>query len=256
MICLIVCLVMIGGIVPLHAEGLSLKEAKSAFRTGNAMYQEGDFENAIDTYEEVIAAGFDSGPLYYNLGNAYYRTSDFARAILNYERALHRMPNDDDLKHNLEMARLMIVDQVEPVPRIFLWDYWDSFRDSLPISALTSLAFAAFVVILAAISLVILACGFRIRRLGLFAGSAAVIVLAVTILFLVTKVSRLARDDYGIVIEEVVEVKNAPDAEGPSAFILHAGSKVKITDRVGEWIQVRLLDGKVGWMIDTGIEII
>jgi tetratricopeptide (TPR) repeat protein len=247
---------MIRGIVPLHAEGLSLKEAESAFHTGNAMYQEGNFENAIDFYEEVIAAGFDSGPLYYNLGNAYYRTGDFARAILNYERALHRMPNDDDLKHNLEMARLMIVDQIESVPRIFLWDYWDSFRDSLPISTLTALAFAAFVVILAAISLVVLSRDFRTRRLGLFAGSAAVIVLAVALLFLVTKVSRLARDDYGIVIAEVVEVKNAPDTEGPSAFILHAGSKVRITDRVGEWIQVRLLDGKVGWMTETGVEII
>lgn len=256
MIGFLVCLILVGSVAPLHAGDLSLKEAESAFRAANASYQEGDFEGAIDIYEEIIAAGFDSGPLYYNLGNAYYQTGNFARAILNYERALPRMPNDDDLKYNLEMARLMVVDQIEPLPRIFLWDTWDSLRNSFSISTLTALLYAAFVVVLAGISLIVLSRGVRTRRLGLYAGSAAVIILAVTILLLITKVSRLTRDDHGIVVAEVVEVKNAPNPEGPSAFILHAGSKVKITDRVGQWIQIRLVDGKVGWMTETGLEVI
>ena len=32
-------------------------------------------------------------------------------------------------------------------------------------------------------------------------------------------------------------------------FTLHAGSKVQITDKIGNWIHIQLANGNKGWMI-------
>jgi SH3-like domain-containing protein len=37
-------------------------------------------------------------------------------------------------------------------------------------------------------------------------------------------------------------------------FIIHAGTTVEITDELGEWVKVKLEDGKEGWMIFGDLE--
>ncbi|MEJ2543653.1 MAG: hypothetical protein P8Y99_06265 [Calditrichaceae bacterium] len=39
-------------------------------------------------------------------------------------------------------------------------------------------------------------------------------------------------------------------------FILHEGTKAKIERIAGEWYEVRLADGKTGWLKSTNMEII
>ncbi|MFW5916294.1 MAG: tetratricopeptide repeat protein, partial [Bacteroidota bacterium] len=56
----------------------------------------------------------------YNLGNAYYRKNQLAPAILNYEKALLRDPGNENINHNLELARTQITDKVENIPDFFL----------------------------------------------------------------------------------------------------------------------------------------
>ena len=103
---------------------------EQSFDQANLLYQQNKFGEARDAYEAIVHEGFVSGELYYNLGNAYYKTGDLGKAILNFERALRFMPNDDDLKHNLQLANLMIVDRIEPTPRLFLWDDWDGVKSA------------------------------------------------------------------------------------------------------------------------------
>jgi len=38
----------------------------------------------------------------------------------------------------------------------------------------------------------------------------------------------------------ITSVKNAPDAESSDAFVLHAGVKVTVIERVETWIKIRL----------------
>ena len=103
---------------------------------GNEAYQAGDFAAAIDAYVAVLEAGFESADLHYNLGNAYFKAGDLGRAILAWERARVRAPGDADVEANLELARRLTVDVVEPMPRFWMISAWWWWVDLVPRAAL------------------------------------------------------------------------------------------------------------------------
>lgn len=245
--------------VILVAMGCSISLAQTPeelFQQANKAYNEKKFEEARDLYQTVFARGYESGELYYNLGNAWYRTGNVARAILNYERALKRMPGDDDVVHNLTMASQMITDKIEPAPRLFIWDYWDALKGAFSLDGLTWFAYAMFVLALGSISGYLLLRTFSLRRMALLSALVFSIVCIGTTTLGVAKHADLERTDVAVIVSDITTIKNSPDANSSDAFVLHGGVKVQITDRVNQWVKVRLADGKVGWMESTAAEII
>ena len=97
-------------------------DAGPAVQQGNSLYQQGKFAEAVAAYEAILQAGYTGGELSFNLGNAYYKQGNMGKAILHFERALRFLPADDDVRHNLQLANLQIVDRIDPAPRLFLWD--------------------------------------------------------------------------------------------------------------------------------------
>ena len=94
------------------------------FQNGNRDYAEGKYQQAIEEYSQIINFGYESGELYFNLGNAYYKLDEIGKAILCYEKAKLYMENDESLIQNLEIARLKVIDKIEPVPELFLNIWW------------------------------------------------------------------------------------------------------------------------------------
>ena len=55
----------------------------------------------------------------------------------------------------------------------------------------------------------------------------------------------------------MLTVRSTPSESGTSLFILHEGRKVSIKDNsMKEWKEIRLEDGKVGWVPASAIEAI
>jgi SH3-like domain-containing protein len=73
---------------------------------------------------------------------------------------------------------------------------------------------------------------------------------------LITRLGDVTRTDEGVVMSQIVTVKNSPDPKSSDAFVLHGGVKVQLIDRVGSWSKVRLADGKVGWLEGSAVEVI
>jgi tetratricopeptide (TPR) repeat protein len=229
---------------------------QQVFDQANKLYEQNKFAEARDAYESILRNGYSSGELYYNLGNACYKLGNIAKAILNYERALKEMPNDDDLRHNLQLANLMVTDKIEPTPRLFIWDYWDRLMEWFSLREITWITYALFVLSIGFLIAIIFSPSYRIRRGAALACAASALLLIPALVMFLAKVSDLRSEDAAIVTADITTIKNSPDPKSSDAFVLHNGVKVQITDRLSDWTKIRLADGKVGWMEKSAAEII
>src|SRR3984893_1583787 len=91
--------------VLLAGTSIGVAQSNPQFAKANQEYAAGDFNAAINDYEELVRSGRDTPNLFYNLGNAYFRKKDLGRAILNYERALALDPHHAEAQANLRIAR-------------------------------------------------------------------------------------------------------------------------------------------------------
>ena len=97
-----------------HAYSQSQSTLEASYRSADALYQDGQYQQAVEKYEQ-IASSIQNGAVYYNLGNAYFRLGNRGKAILNYERAKRLMPRDKDTNFNLKVAKTQNVDSFDLV---------------------------------------------------------------------------------------------------------------------------------------------
>jgi SH3-like domain-containing protein len=65
---------------------------------------------------------------------------------------------------------------------------------------------------------------------------------------------KLTSHSTAIIMSPSVTVKSSPDKNGTDLFIIHEGLKVSIIGRSQGWKEIKLSDGKVGWLPDETIE--
>jgi hypothetical protein len=95
------------------------------------------------------------------------------------------------------------------------------------------------------------------RKLGFFGAIAMLILFLLGNLFAWQQKVELSDRRGAIIIEGAVNVKSTPAKDGTDLFILHEGTKVHITDdSMRDWKEVRVPDGKQGWVESKQIEVI
>ena len=223
---------------------------------GDSAYIKNDFASAIQIYESLLQQG-EAPEIYYNLGNCYYKTDDIARAILNYERALLLSPGNADIRANLEIARSKAIDKVTPVPEIFFITWIKSLVNSQSSDAWARTGIASFLLLLVSLAIFFFTQHIKWKKIGF---SAAILFLIVTVLsnlFASQQKSYLTNRNDAIILSPSVTVRSTPSESGTSLFVLHEGRKVEIKDNsMREWKEIRLEDGKVGWVPSSSIEVI
>jgi tetratricopeptide (TPR) repeat protein len=224
-----------------------LPAATAAFRAGNAAYEQGRYEEAAAAYAKAEAAGAADARLYYNQGNALFRLNRLGGAILAYERARKLAPADPDIEFNLRFARSRIVDKTpEPALNAFSQALWNLHAGY----SLRSGVWAAFA---------LFALGFAALAGGLFAGSAGRIaafgisLLAFCALLafspsLWLRVRHQETAGRAVVLEPVAELYSGPGEKYELLFRAHEGTAFDIVERRGEWLSVKLPDGKGGFI--------
>jgi tetratricopeptide (TPR) repeat protein len=230
--------------------------AQTAFEKANNLYQKGDYDNAIITYESILKSGQESVGVYFNLGNCFYKQNKVAPAIYNFEKALLLDPSDAEVQNNLSFAQKMTVDEIQAVPQVgfakLLQDITASFHYD---------------------TWAWIAVGFAFVFLGCFLGyyfssttSLKRVFFSLMILCLLSTVisaaSGFAQKNYtqnekpAIVFAEVASVKSEPKAVSQESFVLHAGAKVYILEEMNGYYKIQLLDLKQGWIEKTAVKIL
>lgn len=245
-----IVLILLLGIAQFINAAVTKEEADQA-------YQANDFAAAIEKYEAILNTEGESADVYYNLGNSYYKEKNIAKAVLNYERALLLNPGDADIRFNLEMARSKTVDQITPVSEVFIVTWMNSLINVMSEKEWGVIGILSFWLML--VSLIVYIFGRRIlyKKIG-FTGVVVFLLIAIGAnIFASSQKAELINRTGAIVMSPSLTVKSTPNESGTDLFVLHEGTKVYVEDdSMREWKEIRLEDGKKGWVQTSTIEII
>jgi len=180
----------------------------------------------------------------FNEANAELRADRLGAAILGYERARWLTPMDPSITQNLSAARAKAG---VTTPAVSAWErpaHWLSF-DSLAALASISLLLLCFL----AFGTRLIPSTMRGLARGLantFAGTALLVASAIAV--------RWSELDRAVVQRPRTTAHIAPAAASGSAFELKPGELVTARRKYGDFVLVRTLDQRSGWVAKTEIE--
>ena len=218
----------------------------SLFTQANAQYAEGNYAQAAEQYEQIIAQQ-PSAEVYYNLGNAYFKQGELAQSILAYERALRLKPSMRDAKHNLQFAQSRIVDNIEDTQSFFLSKWLKVIRNALSQTTWIVLSILLFILTLVGFFLFAFSPAIWLRKTAFYV---SIVALVISIGACANAGSLHLRDTQraeAIITQGVVNAKASPDRSGTELFTIHEGTKVEITEVIGDWCCIHV-GNNVGWI--------
>ena len=205
-----------------YAQDTALKEAEVA-------YTKEDYAKAIELYEG-------------------------APAILNYERCLLLDPGDSDARFNLQMARQKTIDKIEPVGDFFLVKWFKSVENLGSADSWAKTGMVCFLLFIGCLILFFFSRWVRLKKIGFYLGVLFIIMVVFANIFASDQKDEMINRKHAIVFAPTVTVKSSPDASGTDLFVLHEGTNVTVKSTLGEWSEIELEDGNVGWMPSKDIE--
>jgi tetratricopeptide (TPR) repeat protein len=253
--CIFLILLTLSGISRTYASSAE-EHAAGLFSKANLAYQQGNYALAERYYSSILDLGVESGPIYYNLGNACFKQKRLGDAIYYWEKAQQRLPADREIRENLDLAKLLLVDRIDspsdPLPMQFL----SRMQAFLTIEQESRLVLALF------ISVNFLVAVYLLARNSRYASRALVASLCLGTLFVVFSFSlswKIYERDFrknGIVTEQKVDVRSGPGSGNMTVFTIHEGIKVRIHGFSNGWYQISLPNGWNGWLPKDDIRIL
>ncbi len=240
--------------VPTVEIDLSTKSEGELWDMANTAYVNDDYIGAEQYYSEILGRDVHSSALYYNLGNVYYKRGEIGEALLNFYRALRLDPSDDDIRHNIEVVRAKTADNIEQLPRLFLveWSEWIGSRLSCMQWSILSLILLA--VLFGFMMLYLLAGAMIGRRFGFWGVVVSFVLFVATTRHALIERAELLNPSGAIVMSSSMSVSSSPSSASTELFILHEGTKVEILNQHDSWSEIKIEDGKKGWVESRKIE--
>jgi hypothetical protein len=192
---------------------------------------------------DSVPIGYDAGQ-FYNLGNAYARAGQPGLAVLSYERARLLAPTDEDIEINLRRVREAAHVSAEPRSSLEIFTMPTPFM-------VGGLGLAGLILAgLSGIAWRRAAKRWRLLAAGAAAG-ACLVGLAFVNAWLVWPKLHSA-----VVIAAEAPVRAAPAPLGDALFVLPEAETVDITAEHEDFVLVKTLQGRTGWMPRAAVALI
>jgi len=210
--------------------------------------RKGNTKTAIELYQKILSEGYESSTLYYNLGNASFRSNKLGKARLYYEKSLKLNPNNEDATANIEYLEKILVDKFDEIPELFLKKWLRSLISLKNSDQWGWISMLTFVFSALLFSIYLLLRKRSIRKTGFLWWDSFIIDCAgYFYIFLEAKKFRNhSRKCCGSRLPGKCKIYSK--GYRYDLFVLHEGAKVWLEDIAGEWQEIRLSDGRKGWL--------
>lgn len=235
---------------------LGFSQNETVFEAANALYNKGEFEDAITKYESIIGSGEHSAALYFNLANAHYKLNHVAPSIYYYEKALKLAPHDKEIINNIAFARNMTIDAIDTTPEIGFSKFsknvtnWLTFDNWAKLSVVLMVLFVVFYLIY------YFNYGATKKRLAFISAMTFLIVACCSVALAFNNYKLVENDRPAIVFAKQSQAKSEPNLRSSESFKIHEGTKVQVLDTVNNWKKIKLADGKTGWIPQDDIKLL
>jgi len=226
--------------------------ASSAFQTGLAAFQKGDFKTARLWFRESLAKDAAQIVVWYDLGLTESRLGNAGLAMAFWRKALAISPTFSAAKYALGYTHAKL--EHGDIPHDV--ETWESLHsDVLVYGSLVQFSFLTAIVFFLAAWLLLMFAGNRRRALldekPLPSFPITAILATVAFVSLLTLTICKAIDETDLratVIVKKIEARALPDATSTPLFDLYEGLEVIVRQSRKEWTQVTYPGGATGWI--------
>jgi tetratricopeptide (TPR) repeat protein len=230
-------------------------DLSKVYAQANAEYQKGKYDSAEQLYLQILNSSITSSAVYYNLGNACFKQKKLGDAIYYWEKAQQLAPGDSDVRENLQLANLLIVDRIETRPNPWPVRMLSAVQNYFPIEQESWIVLGLFTAANIGFALYLtLASRNAFRAL-----IASLVIGALFVVFAASLAWKIYQTNYsrqGIVVEQKVDVRSGPGQENISVFTVHEGIKVRVLESAGGWYQISLPNGWNGCLPQNYLRIL
>ena len=219
----------------------------------NSLYNENAFDSALVVYKDIVEQGYSSSTLYYNIGNTYYKLRNYPLAIYYYEKSLKLDPNNEDTRHNIEIAQLFLTDKIEAVPELFIKTWWNNLSNTFTLNVWSIITLVLIGLLLTCLFFYITAKTRGLKKSMFFICLFLLVFTICSFSISAKKYNYISTNNEGIIIIPTITIKSSPSNSSVDLFVLHEGSKVKILDNADGWEKIKIANGSIGWLPTSSV---
>lgn len=234
----------------------SQSSLEEVFSQGNEAYNNGEFQQALLFYNQILEQGKHSPEVYFNMANSYYRLNMVGEANFYYEKAKLLDPTNEDILINGGFAQNMTLDTIVPLRVSPIQQIVSNYFGLFSIDR-----WALIAVIMGWTTLIVfiwfLWSGGPGQKKLLFTGLCFFLLLWVLSSATTYRLNNYKNNrTYAIIFSEQIEIFSEPNQRSEIQFYLHEGTKVELIENLQQWQNIRLANGASGWVSDANLKII
>ena len=231
------------------------KDFDENFYKANNYYNNSKYLESIKIYESILAGGWESSNLYYNLGNSYFRQNQIGQSIWAYNKALKMDPRNEDLIKNLSIAEAKIKDRIILPDEFYFVKVYGNFKSRY---TLKEWLLAGGILVLFTVVSFLISEFHILNNMKIIRIVKILILLTVTIhIVILDKFFDDDDDKFGIIIDNQVKAYSGPFyGDNSILFNINEGTEVMIKQYQKNWTEIILLDGKSAWITSNKIRLL
>jgi len=228
-------------------------DGMSVWQRGNSFYKAKQYDSAATCYEVLAKQRVKNPELYFDLGNTYYKQNNVPKAVVNYERAIWLDPGFKQARENLLLTQTRINNRISEVGEIFFIEWW-SWLTAANKSNLW--AVVSLIIFIAIIAILFVNRSVRATRGAFIPGQIPVLLglfWIFTTIFAYVATNHASDSELAVVMENDSPMMNV-SLQGKPLAMIPGGTTVQVKSIKGDWMEIRLPDGRSGWVQTVNLE--